>query len=146
MFAFSHLSLLSSDWLGTGTLQKAVLVISSTRTGESLERWAFDIRTDASAISARVAKEKSAGVISAEIQAIIRQITASITFLPLLSEPCTIDLLAYTSRDSAVPTEWEESDPRHVQKGEAVQLRSFDTTAHRVDALVSYRVDDVVDA
>ena len=72
-----------------------------------------------------------------EIQAIIRQITASITFLPLLSDPCehdsfcsvhhddhrfylphllnfactlaagTIDLLAYTDKESEVPFEWQ---------------------------------------
>ena len=35
-------------------------------------------------------------------QAIIRQITASVTFLPLLDEPCTFDLLIYTDRAAEV--------------------------------------------
>jgi hypothetical protein len=34
------------------------------------------------------------------------QITASITFLPLLEDPCTFDLLVYTSKDSSVPDQW----------------------------------------
>lgn len=34
-----------------------------------------------------------------EIQAIIRQITATVTFLPLLEDPCTFDLLVYTSAE-----------------------------------------------
>ena len=36
--------------------------------------------------------------ITGEIQAIIRQITASVTFLPLLNEPCAFDLLFYTDK------------------------------------------------
>ena len=43
-------------------------------------------------------------------QAIIRQITASVTFLPLLDEPCTFDLLIYTDRAAEVgirnPRSW----------------------------------------
>jgi hypothetical protein len=34
------------------------------------------------------------------------QITASVTFLPLLSDPCTFDLLVYTDTSSDVPLEW----------------------------------------
>ena len=47
--------------------------------------------------------EKSQKEITSEIQAIIRQITASVTFLPLLDEPCTFDLLVYTDNDVDVP-------------------------------------------
>ena len=50
--------------------------------------------------------EKSETAITQEIQAIIRQITASVTFLPLLNDTCTIDLLAYTDKESEVPFEW----------------------------------------
>ncbi len=52
------------------------------------------------------AAEKSEAAITSEIQAIIRQITASVTFLPLLNDSCTIDLLAYTDKESDVPFEW----------------------------------------
>ena len=34
------------------------------------------------------------------------QITASVTFLPLLSDRCSFDLLVYTNAESAVPMEW----------------------------------------
>jgi len=90
--------------------------------------------------------------ITAEIQAIIRQVTASVTFLPLLEEPCTFDLLVYTKRASAlgrgaaagrdedeaeaaeaeaapagglvpIPADWEESDPRYVAPGCAADVR-----------------------
>ena len=63
-----------------------------------------------------------------EIQAIIRQITASVTFLPLLSEPCTFDLLVYTNTDVSIPQAWEESDPKYItKKSQEVRLRSFTT-------------------
>ena len=73
-----------------------------------------------------------------------RQITASVTFLPLLSDPCTFDLLVYTASASDVPAAWEESEPRLIATGAAadVKLRSFTTRVHRVDAMVSYRMDD----
>jgi len=34
------------------------------------------------------------------------QITASVTFLPLLNDRCSFDLLVYTDMQSAVPMEW----------------------------------------
>ena len=122
-----------------------------------------------------------------EIQAIIRQITASVTFLPLLSDTCgcwgggagpclsgamqlatpvlsgveqlvqgqdhelpplpghvgagTIDLLAYTDKETEVPFEWEESGPRHIANAADVKLRSFSTKVHNIEALVSYKAD-----
>jgi mitotic spindle assembly checkpoint protein MAD2 len=49
--------------------------------------------------------------ITQEIQAIIRQITASVTFLPLLNEPCSFDLLVYADKNTTVPVTWEDTDP-----------------------------------
>lgn len=73
------------------------------------------------------------------------QITASVTFLPLLTRPCTFDLLIYADRDASVPVEWEDSDARMIEDASTVRLRSFTTKVHRVDALVAYRAepDDV---
>lgn len=84
-------------------------------------------------------RQKSHKDIQTEIAAIIRQITASVTFLPLLEEPCTFDLLVYTNADSAVPTAWEESDPRYISNSSEVRLRSFTTSIHKVAPAVSYR-------
>jgi hypothetical protein len=62
-----------------------------------------------------------------EIQAIIRQITASVTFLPMLEQACSFDLLVYTEKDALVPILWEESDPRYISNSTDVRLRSFTT-------------------
>lgn len=73
------------------------------------------------------AQPKPKKEIMSEIQAIIRQITASVSFLPLLEEQCTFDLLVYTDKDSEVPALWEESDPRFIKDSTEVRLRSFTT-------------------
>ncbi|GAQ79210.1 Spindle assembly checkpoint protein [Klebsormidium nitens] len=131
-----------SEWLLTGKLQKLVLVVASVATKEVLERWAFNIETDKESVQTGTTREKSDKEIMSEIQAIVRQITASITFLPLLDETCTFDLLAYTAADSAVPSTWEESDARLINKSAEVKLRSFSTKVHQVDAMVAYKNDD----
>ena len=80
--------------------------------------------------------------IQAQIQAIFRQITASVTFLPQLEGDCTFNVLVYADADSEVPMEWGDSDAKEIKNGEKVQLRSFSTNNHRVDTLVSYRIGE----
>ena len=131
-----------SGWLSEGKLQKLVLVIASVHTNEVLERWAFDIETDQEVVEGKKRPEKSEKEIMLEIQAIIRQITASVTFLPLLSDPCSFDLLVYTKKDTSGPGEGEDSDPRYILNSESVKLRSFTTKVHKVDTMVSYKLLD----
>lgn len=86
--------------------------------------------------------DKTEAEIQAEIAAIFRQITASVTFLPQLQGDCTFNVLVYADADSDVPVEWGDSDAKEIVNGERVQLRGFSTTNHRVDTLVSYRLAD----
>ena len=73
--------------------------------------------------------EKSKQDITNEIAAIMRQIAASVTFLPLLEDECSFDLIVYTNKDSETPQEWEESDRDLSANAETVKLRSFDESA-----------------
>ena len=87
-------------------------------------------------------KEKTETEIHAEIQAIIRQITASVTFLPMLEGRCTFNVLVYADADAKVPDqEWGDSDAKEVKNAENVKLRSFSTMNHKIDTMVSYRLD-----
>lgn len=86
--------------------------------------------------------EKTEKEIQEEIQAIFRQITASVTFLPVLDGDCTFNVLVYADADSEVPVEWGDSDAKEIKNAEKVQLRSFSTNNHRVGTLVSYRLAD----
>jgi len=132
-----------SEWLMAGVVQKLVIVITGAENSAVLERWVFDVETDQVVVKGQVAsREKSEKEITSEIQAIIRQITASVTFLPLLNDACTFDLLVYTHPECHVPQSWEESDPKYIQKSQEVRLRSFTTKVHKVDAMVAYKVDD----
>lgn len=155
-----------SAWLQTGQIQRLVVVVKGVDTAETLERWQFNVSIDESEYKAcdvgndenatpnqrrsdhdgehKVAGGKSLKEIHNEIQAIIRQITASVTFLPLLQEPCTFDLLVYTNKDvDNVPATWTDSDPCYILKNSAeVKLRSFTTTIHKVDTLVAYKEAD----
>ncbi|PGH08792.1 hypothetical protein AJ79_05891 [Helicocarpus griseus UAMH5409] len=151
-----------NKWMIGGKISKLVIVITSKETGEHVERWQFDVQifNNKSSRSRSAAKaspdnenapiqtnsptatpppEKSEKEIQEEIQAIFRQITASVTFLPVLDGNCTFNVLVYADADSEVPMEWGDSDAKEIRNGEKVQLRSFSTSNHRVDTLVSYR-------
>lgn len=143
-----------TQWLHTGSIQRLVVVVSNVDTMETMERWQFNVSivdtTDYSGVAANdsenatpnrppTASTKSIKDIHNEIQAIIRQITASVTFLPLLQEPCTFDLLVYTDKDVEAPAKWEDSDPCYILHSAEVKLRSFTTTVHKVDSMVAYK-------
>lgn len=140
-------------WLERGDVTRLVVVIVEKDTGETRERWQFDVHTlpsspqPQSQSQGEGGEEKGASTkktdaqVRAEIAAIIKQITASCTFLPVLDEPCAFQILAYTNNDAQAPAEWIDSDARLIAEGQAeqVRLRSFSTHVHRVDAMVAYR-------
>jgi mitotic spindle assembly checkpoint protein MAD2 len=128
-------------WLMNSAVQKLVLVVKGIESGSTLERWVFDCETVSNAADAK--SEKPMKEITSEIQAIIRQITSCTTFLPLLDEPCSFDLLVYADDAATIPVTWEDSDPCFIADAEDVRLRSFTTSIHRVDLKVSYKLDDV---
>ncbi|CAI0426102.1 unnamed protein product [Linum tenue] len=139
----SNLNAQLSEWLEAGKLQRVVLVIMSMNTGEVLERWNFSIETDNEVVEKGVSREKSDKEIMREIQAIMRQIASSITYLPCLDEQCVFDVLAYTDTDVAVPFTWmESSDAKLIANPQMVKLHSFDTKIHKVNTLVSYKNDE----
>ncbi|KAB2045767.1 hypothetical protein ES319_D01G184700v1 [Gossypium barbadense] len=138
----SENEIVGKEWLEAGKLQRVVMVIMSKATKEVLERWNFSIETDSDVVEKGVSREKSDREIMREIQAIMRQIASSITYLPCLDEPCVFDVLAYTDTDVPVPFTWIESDPKLIANPQMVKLHSFDTKIHKVDTLVSYKNDE----
>merc|ERR1712173_123707 len=82
------------QWLIKGNIRKFVLVIASIDDGTILERWNFDVETDQTMLDDEKSngngnkkkiksKKKAMKEIQNEIRGIIRQITSSVTFLPL---------------------------------------------------------------
>ncbi|KAH9835956.1 DNA-binding protein [Teratosphaeria destructans] len=148
-----------SKWMQKSKISKLVIVVTSKETGEHVERWQFDVnvfndpskkRKSASAGDKENASpdqqqpevEKTDEEIQKEIQALFRQITASVSFLPMLDGNCTFNVLVYADADSEVPLEWGDSDAKEVKNAEKVMLRSFSTNNHRIDTVVSYRLQD----
>lgn len=131
-------------WLRTGDVQRLVVVVSGVDSAKTLERWVFAVKTERDKENAQPldSNVKATKDITAEIQAIIRQITASVTFLPLLNEPCAFDLLIYTRTTSTVPETFEDCDPCYIANGAEVKLRSFTTSIHQIKADVEYCQDD----
>uniref|UniRef100_A0A672M6Q4 Mitotic spindle assembly checkpoint protein MAD2A n=1 Tax=Sinocyclocheilus grahami TaxID=75366 RepID=A0A672M6Q4_SINGR len=124
------------EWLFDCTVQKLVVVITCLETNEVLERWQFDLECDKTFFLPDQCKYES---IQEEIRSVIRQITATVTFLPLLETACAFDLLIYTDKDLEVPEQWEESGPQLIDQSEEVRLRSFTTTIHKVNSMVAYK-------
>ncbi|KAB8228674.1 Mitotic spindle checkpoint component mad2 [Aspergillus alliaceus] len=150
-----------NKWMMGGKISKLVVVITDKETGEHVERWQFDVQifakhsksqksqtsgdkenTGSENADPQAPVEKTEKEIQEEIQAIFRQITASVTFLPVLDGDCTFNVLVYADADSEVPVEWGDSDAKEIKNAEKVQLRSFSTNNHRVETLVSYRLAD----
>ncbi len=122
-------------WIAAKQIAKLVLVIASKDTRETLERWQFDVHCQ------EKAQEKIIGTINKEIAALLRQISASISFLPIFDDT-TFNILAYTEKDTLAPQEWIDSDPRLIPDAQVVKLRGFSTGVHQVDSEVSYKLND----
>eukprot|EP00929_Paragymnodinium_shiwhaense_P001090 TRINITY_DN101301_c0_g1_i1.p1 TRINITY_DN101301_c0_g1~~TRINITY_DN101301_c0_g1_i1.p1 ORF type:complete len:211 (-),score=62.07 TRINITY_DN101301_c0_g1_i1:186-818(-) len=132
-------------WMTRCEVHKLVVVVASQASEQTLERWAFDVKIDAEAAAAPCVPKSQAEVVKEqkEIQAIIRQICASVTFLPLLDEACTFDLLVYTDKEAEVPLAWGETHPKYITGGsQEVKLRSFHTKIHKVEGAVSYKFEE----
>ena len=111
-------------------------------------------------------KSKSIEDINKEIANVIRQITASVTFLPLIDCQCKygyliyiiiepysastyyisvtsfagdFQVLAHTAKDLDVPDTWTVSEGVNIPNCQEVRLRSFSTSVHKVDSMVSYK-------
>ncbi|KAG5477306.1 hypothetical protein LSCM4_04524 [Leishmania orientalis] len=131
-----------ASWIAHGTCRRLVLLITDVQSERTLERWEISIEAEPAASSShlRGGGRKSEEEVRCEIQAVMRQITASVSFLPVIAQPCAFDLLVYTSVNAQLPsTAWEPSDPQVLKRGVEVKLRSFTTSFHHVDTNVVYR-------
>jgi mitotic spindle assembly checkpoint protein MAD2 len=129
--------------LGRAAAAKNTATTTTTTTTTSSSSGGSDENSSAGVaapIQTEKPKEKTEKEIQEEIQSLFRQITASVTFLPMLDGRCTFNVLVYADGDAEVPMEWGDSDAKEIVDGEKVTLRTWGTSSHRVDTLVSYRL------
>lgn len=131
------------EWLLQMTIQKLVLVVRSIDTNEVVERWQFEVKCEKSSEDGSIPAKgkKTEEDVKNEIRSVIRQITASVSFLPLLETPCSFEILVYTDKDLAVPEKWGETGPAFMANSEVVKFRSFSTSLHAVDSMVAFKKD-----
>lgn len=134
-------------WVVQDKVSRLVLAVVNKDDAVVVERWQFDLQvfdetsTHAAENIPIDAGDKTEEMMQKEIQATIRQITASVTFLPALdSGDYTFNVLVYADANAKVPSEWIDSDTKDIQNAEKVKFRSFSTNSHKVDTLVSYRL------
>lgn len=134
-------------FLETKNVHKIVIVILRLDTHEPVERWQFNVDLDQKRdeedcehserdleLERKVLKEIQEG-----IRGVIRQITASVTFLPTLEGSHSFDILLYTDKDVELPnSEWSDTNAKLINNGQHVQLRGFTTNFHKVEPIVSY--------
>lgn len=139
-------------WIYGGKIIRLVVVIINKSTTETVERWEFSIEILNSGDNNNEESETNKGKqqIQKEIQSIIRQITASVSYLPLLKDDeYTFNVLVYTDPKydtQNIPKEWADTngDAKLIEGGnvELVKFTSFSTDIHQIGTFVSYKLQD----
>ncbi|XP_058811514.1 mitotic spindle assembly checkpoint protein MAD2A [Topomyia yanbarensis] len=137
------------EWLARNEVEKISLVITMVHTKEVLERWDFKVHSEPTATGGGPVIDPSTAVsskelkkIQAEIRDVMRQIAATVSYLPLLEYLCTFDVLIHTVKNCDLPEKWNETDEVQIQNAQTVQLKSFSTGLQKVETIVNYRMTD----
>ncbi|SCV05513.1 LANO_0H09142g1_1 [Lachancea nothofagi CBS 11611] len=129
-------------WLLGGKCNKLVLCILDKSSCEIVERWEFDVQHTEHKDDVPNGNAKNDET-QKQIRTLMRQITASVTFLPELNDDdnYTFNVLAYTDASAKVPLEWADSSSMDITDGEKVEFKSFSTNDHKIRTQVSYRIN-----
>lgn len=138
------ISFLSIEWLSCNQLDKVSLVITNAHTKEVLECWDFKVQqeptNEENVDPNNPQSSKELKRIQQEIGSVMRQISATVSYLPLLDCICSFDVLIHAVKDCPLPEKWDETNPIHIQNSQTVKLRSFSTGLHQVDTVVNYKL------
>lgn len=85
--------------------------------------------------------KKELSRIQAEIRDVMRQISATVSFLPLLDNICSFDILVHTLEGCEVPENFNETAEVQIQNAQAVELKSFSTGLHKMQTIVNYKMN-----
>lgn len=129
-------------FLNHNELEKVSMVIVNARTKENLECWEFNINVSGDVSGAN--KEnfyntKDFKSIQLEMDSVMRQISASVCYLPILRIICSFDVLLHTKETSEQPEKWVETNFEdiggHMQ---SVPFSAISTGVHSINMAVSY--------
>ncbi|KAJ6641833.1 Mitotic spindle assembly checkpoint protein MAD2A [Pseudolycoriella hygida] len=131
-------------FLNRNELEKISMIITDAHTKETLECWDFTVEVDDTSVvnQENIKNAKDLKRIQMEIGSVMRQIGATVSYLPLLDNICSFDILLQTKDTTEVPEKWDETKPVCIQNAQSVQLRSFSTGVHTVNTAVSYKYNN----
>ncbi|CRK87902.1 CLUMA_CG001689, isoform A [Clunio marinus] len=140
----------AEEWLATNKVEKFSMTISNVQTREVLECWDFKVESelmdqnqDPNKIDPNnPVSSKELKKIQTEIGAVMRQIAATVSYLPLIESVCSFDLLIHTLKDTNIPENWDETDKNAlaIKNSQVVHLKSFSTGLQKVETVVSYKM------
>lgn len=139
-----------TDWLAQNKVEKFSMVITNVHNKEVLECWDFKIDSEAVDQNAdpntidpnNPTSSKELKKIQSEIAAVLRQVAATVSYLPLLECVCSFDLLIHTLKDVSVPDNWNETENVSIKNSQSVNLKSFSTGLQKVDTVVFYKMSN----
>lgn len=132
-----------TEWMSKNELEKVSLVITNAHSKEVLECWEFLVQNEAGQENSdpnNPTANKELKRIQQEIGSVMRQISATVSYLPLLDCICSFDILIHTIKDCELPEKWNETNEVSIQNSQTVKLRSFSTGLHQVDTIVNYKL------
>lgn len=127
------------EWLVLKYVNKIALIITNVKSRETLERWDFKVEYEGDTSNGEVVSDKPLSTIKKEIRDVVRQITASVTYLPLLDCICSFDVQIYTKDNIELPEEWTESEPANIKNAQSVKMKAFSTKLHKMETVVTYK-------
>ncbi|XP_016955581.1 mitotic spindle assembly checkpoint protein MAD2A [Drosophila biarmipes] len=134
----------TEEWLSKNMINKISMVITNAHTKEVLECWDFKMQAEMgdgdTSDPTKLTSTKELTRIQNEIRDVMRQISATVSYLPLLDCICTFDVMIHTLQNTELPAKWDETGAIIIQNSQAVQLRSFSTGLHKVDTVVNYKM------
>ncbi|EDV40308.1 uncharacterized protein Dana_GF10441 [Drosophila ananassae] len=134
----------TEEWLSKNMINKISMVITNAHTKEVLECWDFKMQAELgdgdTSDPSKLTSTKELSRIQNEIRDVMRQISATVSYLPLLDCICTFDVMIHTLQNTELPAKWDETGAIVIQNAQAVQLRSFSTGLHKVDTVVNYKM------
>lgn len=135
------------QWLATDKVEHISMIVKDVKTKEVVESWVFNVQSQVESKQENVDPNKAVSSkdlkkIQAEIRDVMRQIAATVSYLPLLESVCAFDILVHTKKDIEIPDAWKETCAVKIENCQTVRLKSFSTGLQKVETVVNYKLTE----
>ena len=111
--------------------------------GETIEKWEFAIQATDKELKDGEAVEVDLKAVRGNIREIIRQITASVSFLPLITQEVSFEVLLHVKKETELSDKlWSDSNNHLISNSEVVEFKNFNTNIHGVKTKVCYKINE----